>query len=187
MAATLVSRCEAEAAQLGRATVDQPRDSLSANACGFGTVGGETRAAKGAARCVGGVRLLAADACVVGQPQTANDAACWRTAISLYSVRMKSPMRAPRISEDIVPVSDFKAHAAELLRRLAETGQPLVITQNGKAAGVLLSPERFDELTERARFVEAVNAGLADSEADRVYPHEEVVERMQKRAKQRRG
>ena len=100
---------------------------------------------------------------------------------------MKSPMRAPRISEDIVPVSDFKAHAAELLRRIAETGQPLVITQNGKAAGVVLSPERFDELTERARFSEAVNAGLADSDADRVLPHEMVVDRMQKRAKQRRG
>ena len=96
-------------------------------------------------------------------------------------------MRAPRISEDIVPVSDFKAHAADLLRRIAETGQPLVITQNGKAAGVVLSPERFDELTERARFSEAVNAGLADSDADRVLPHEMVVDRMQKRAKQRRG
>jgi PHD/YefM family antitoxin component YafN of YafNO toxin-antitoxin module len=64
---------------------------------------------------------------------------------------------------------------------------PLVITQNGKAAGVVLSPERFDELTERARFSEAVNAGLADSDADRVLPHEVVVDRMQKRAKQRRG
>ena len=100
---------------------------------------------------------------------------------------MKLPMRAPKISEDIVPVSDFKAHAAELLRRIAETGQPLVITQNGKAAGVVLSPERFDELTERARFAEAIKSGLADSDADRVLPHEVVVERMQKRAKQRRG
>jgi prevent-host-death family protein len=100
---------------------------------------------------------------------------------------MKFPMRAPKISEDLVPVSDFKAHAAELLRRIAETGQPLVITQNGKAAGVVLSPARFDELTERVRFSEAVNAGLADSDAGRVLPHEVVVERMQKRAKQRRG
>lgn len=37
--------------------------------------------------------------------------------------------------------------------------QPLVITQNGKAAGVLLSPGEFDRLTERARFVSAVNEG----------------------------
>jgi predicted transcriptional regulator len=49
-----------------------------------------------------------------------------------------------------------------------------------------LSPERFDELTERARFLEAVDAGLADSDADRVVSHDEVVERMQERARRRR-
>jgi predicted transcriptional regulator len=39
---------------------------------------------------------------------------------------------------------------------------------------VLLSPQAFDALTERARFVEAVEAGLADSEAGRVHSHDEV-------------
>jgi prevent-host-death family protein len=96
-------------------------------------------------------------------------------------------MRALRISQDIVPVSDFKAQAADWLRRVADSGQPLVITQNGKAAGVLLSPARFDELTEQARFVQAVEAGLADSEAGRVHSHETVVAHMKRRAKRRTG
>ena len=95
-------------------------------------------------------------------------------------------MRAVRISEDIVPVSDFKVQAAEWLKRLAETGQPLVITQNGKAAGVLLSPAEFDRLTERARLVAAVDAGLADEEAGRVVPHADVVAEMKRRAQSRR-
>ncbi|MCC6751330.1 MAG: type II toxin-antitoxin system Phd/YefM family antitoxin [Deltaproteobacteria bacterium] len=77
-------------------------------------------------------------------------------------------MKALRVSEDIVPVSEFKAQAAEWLRRLTTTGQPLVITQNGKPAGVLLSPEAYDELAERARFVAAVEDGLADSQAGRL-------------------
>ena len=81
---------------------------------------------------------------------------------------------AVRISEDIVPVSDFKAQAADLLRRVAEGGHPLVITQNGKAAGVLLSPAEFDRLSERARFVGAVEEGLADADAGRVRDHDEV-------------
>ncbi|HEX7480976.1 MAG TPA: type II toxin-antitoxin system Phd/YefM family antitoxin [Polyangiales bacterium] len=96
-------------------------------------------------------------------------------------------MRALRISQGIVPVSDFKAQAADWLRRVADSGQPLVITQNGKAAGVLLSPARFDELTEQARFVQAVEAGLADSEAGRVHSHETVVAHMKRRAKRRTG
>ena len=83
-------------------------------------------------------------------------------------------MKSLRIAQDIVPVSEFKAKAAELLRRVAATGQPLVITQNGKPAGVLLSPAAFDELAERARFVAAVQDGLADSEAGRVTDHATV-------------
>lgn len=91
-------------------------------------------------------------------------------------------VRAVRVSEDIVPVSEFKAQAAECLRRIAETGQPLVITQNGKAAGVLLSPSEFDRLSERARFVAAVEEGLADADAGRLRDHEEVVARMRARS-----
>ena len=94
-------------------------------------------------------------------------------------------MRAVRVSEDIVPVSDFKAQAAEWLKRIAETGQPLVITQNGKAAGVLLSPVQFDELSARARLVSAIDEGLADSEAGRVHSHAAVVAEVKKRRRAR--
>lgn len=90
-------------------------------------------------------------------------------------------MHAVRISEDIVPVSDFKAQAAELLRRVAETGQPLVITQNGKAAGVLLAPADYDWLIERASFVAAVTQGMDDADAGRLSPHDEVAARMSRR------
>jgi prevent-host-death family protein len=94
-------------------------------------------------------------------------------------------MRPVRVSEDIVPVSDFKAQAGVWLRRIAETGQPLVITQNGKAAGVLMSPAQFDALNERARFVAAVDEGLADSEAGRVHAHTAVVAELTKRRRAR--
>lgn len=69
-------------------------------------------------------------------------------------------------------MSRFKAEAAEWLRRIASSGQPLVITQNGKAAGVLLSPTTFDELTERAAFAEAIQEGLADARQGRTVEHE---------------
>ena len=90
-------------------------------------------------------------------------------------------MRPLRVSENIVPVSEFKAKAADWLRRLVESSEPVVITQNGKAAGVLLSPAAYDELTERFRFMRSVEEGLADVEAGRVTPHEEVVAEMRRR------
>ena len=90
-------------------------------------------------------------------------------------------MRALRVSENIVPVSDFKARAAEWFRRLGETSEPIVITQNGKAAGVLLSPSAYDELTEGHRFTRSVQQGLADVKAGRVTAHTEVVAEMNRR------
>ena len=90
-------------------------------------------------------------------------------------------MRAPLISEDFVPVSEFKAQAAEWLRRIGETDAPLVVTQHGKPAGVLLSPRAFDALTEQSRFVCAVAEGLADADAGRLHSHAEVAKRLRAR------
>ena len=90
-------------------------------------------------------------------------------------------MRGVKVSQDFVPISEFKAQAADWLRRVGETGAPVVVTQNGKPAGVLLSPRAFDELVEQARFVAAVNEGLADVEAGRVYSHAEVKKRLKAR------
>jgi prevent-host-death family protein len=96
-------------------------------------------------------------------------------------------MRAIRISEDIVPISEFKAQAAEYLHRVTATGQPIIITQNGKAAGVLMSPREFDRLSEQARFVAAVQEGLADADAGLLHDHNEVAERMRVRSKAKQG
>ncbi len=80
-----------------------------------------------------------------------------------------------KVAENIVPLSHFKAKASEILRKISETGAPIVITQNGRAAGVLLSPAEFDLLTERARFVKAVADGIADVDSDRVVDHQLMV------------
>ena len=77
-------------------------------------------------------------------------------------------MKEVQVSDGIVPLGEFKSQAAKLLKRLAESGQPTVITQNGRPAGVLLSPREFDRIQERQRFLESIAAGLADAETGRV-------------------
>lgn len=79
-------------------------------------------------------------------------------------------MRTLRISEDVVPVGQFKAQAKKWLARANDTGQPLVITQNGRPAAVMLSPAEYDRLTERERFVADVSKGIADADAGRLVP-----------------
>src|SRR5262249_27560323 len=77
-------------------------------------------------------------------------------------------MKSLQISEDILPIGEFKTRASQVLRTLRESQRPVVITQNGKPTAVLITPEEFDRLHERERFLEAVREGLADSEAGRV-------------------
>jgi len=90
-------------------------------------------------------------------------------------------MATIRISEDLLPISEFKARAADILKRVAKNDQPVVLTQNGKAAGVLLSPAEYDRLTEHSRLMAAIDEGLRDDEADRVTPHEEAVRHVMNR------
>jgi prevent-host-death family protein len=70
-----------------------------------------------------------------------------------------------RVSEDIVPIGQFKAQAARWLKHAGDTSQPIVITQNGRPAGVLLSPAEYDRLVERERFLADVRDGLGDLSA----------------------
>ena len=61
-----------------------------------------------------------------------------------------------------------------MLHDVQSTHRPLVITQNGKAAAVLISPADFDLLTEQVRFVDAVQRGLTDVQQGRVLPDEDL-------------
>ncbi|MCB9025594.1 MAG: type II toxin-antitoxin system Phd/YefM family antitoxin [Bdellovibrionaceae bacterium] len=83
--------------------------------------------------------------------------------ISLQEVLMK----ALKISKDVVTLAEFKSQAASLLERIGSSSQPLLITQNGKPAGVLLSPAEFDRIQEQesSRFVISVNRGLQDADS----------------------
>jgi len=45
---------------------------------------------------------------------------------------------------DIVPITDLRQDAAAALKRLQSSRQPLVITQRGRAAAVLLSLETYE-------------------------------------------
>ena len=81
---------------------------------------------------------------------------------------------ALRVGDDIVPIAERKAHLSEVVRGLSARRRPVVVTQNGKAAAVLLSPAEFDSLGHESRFVAAVEEGLADVKKRRVISDAEL-------------
>lgn len=74
-------------------------------------------------------------------------------------------MKAIQVQDDIIPIGEFKTHASRIMRQLRANGRPIVITQNGKPAGVLVPTADFDRLSERERFVAAIHQGLAEADA----------------------
>jgi len=85
-------------------------------------------------------------------------------------------MKPLRVAEGIIPLGEFKAKASALLKGLRRKSGPLVITQNGRPAAVVMAPEAYDELQERQQYLEAVALGLSDAIAGRVVDHAKVAD-----------
>lgn len=89
--------------------------------------------------------------------------------------------RVLQVSEDIIPIAELKANLSEIVRGLDARPRPLVVTLNGKAAAVVMSPAAYDRLAYHIRVVTKIEAGLADVEAGRVISDEELGKRIAKR------
>ncbi len=87
-------------------------------------------------------------------------------------------MKNVRIEDGIVPLNEFKAKAGRLLKKLREDGEPLVITHNGRPAGVVVSPEEFDRMRAREEFDREMALAERDIEDGRVLEGKELRARL---------
>jgi antitoxin YefM len=78
-------------------------------------------------------------------------------------------MKNLSVTNDIIPVGQFKSGLAKYLKDIQVRKHSLVITQNGKPAGVLVSPAEYDSLNETKMFIESISRGLADSQNGDVF------------------
>jgi antitoxin YefM len=90
-------------------------------------------------------------------------------------------MKLLNVSNDIIPLGEFKSSLSKWLKNVQNTGHPLIITQNGRPAGVLLSPSEYDDLIHKKLFIESVNRGIKDAESGNVYSTEEIKDELNKR------
>jgi antitoxin YefM len=90
-------------------------------------------------------------------------------------------MKAISIHDDIVPIGEFKTGISKWFKNIQNTGHPLIITQNGKPAGVLLSPKEFDHLVYRRAFLDSVSRGIADAESGITLRTKEIREALRNR------
>lgn len=88
-------------------------------------------------------------------------------------------LKRPALAQDLVPVNEFRSNMADYLRQVTESGRPVVITQRGRAAAVLMDPAVVDDLEERTEVVRRVARGLEDGMSGRTYSTEELFEELE--------
>jgi prevent-host-death family protein len=86
----------------------------------------------------------------------------------------RSASRPIQVAEDILSIAELKAHLSQVVRELRERRRTVVITQKGKPAAVVVSPEEYDRLCHQARFLSAINEGLEDLASGRVLSDQEL-------------
>ncbi len=77
-------------------------------------------------------------------------------------------MKTIQISNDIIPIAQFKTHASAILDNVKSNQQSVIITKNGRAAGVVISPANFDRWVERDVFIQSLEQGLKDSNSGNI-------------------
>lgn len=75
---------------------------------------------------------------------------------------------AVKFSEDVVPLGDMKVNPGRVVRRIDETGRPVLLTSHGRGVAVVQALGEFEAAQEERDFMRAVVAGLADVETGRV-------------------
>jgi PHD/YefM family antitoxin component YafN of YafNO toxin-antitoxin module len=92
-----------------------------------------------------------------------------------------------KLSRDIQSLSVFKRDTSKFLRQIKKTGEPIILTVNGKAAiiltvngkaaAVVLDPDSYQEYLrekDRQETIAGVKRGIADMRAGRVREAEDV-------------
>ena len=86
-----------------------------------------------------------------------------------------------KLSNQIRPISYLKAHAAEIIRNLAEQHEPMVITQNGEAKVVIQGVESYEKTQQTMALLKILAIGMRQVEEEKILPAEKVIKRLRNR------
>ena len=85
-----------------------------------------------------------------------------------------------KFSSQIKPISYLKSHAAEIVKNLSESREPLLITQNGEAKLVVLDVKTYEEQEATLALLKILALGNHEIEQGRFRDIEAVFEELDK-------
>lgn len=85
-----------------------------------------------------------------------------------------------KFSTQIKPISYLKSHAAQIVKELGESRQPLVITQNGEATMVVIDVKSYEERENTLALLKLLALGNGQIEQGRFRDAEDVFTELDK-------
>ena len=92
-------------------------------------------------------------------------------------------MKRLRIDQDIRSMSEFRTGIASFLKQVHDTKRPLVITQHGKGAAVLLDVGEYEDMQEKLELLKDIQISVNQIEDVEGISHDNAKERILKRIK----
>jgi antitoxin YefM len=86
-------------------------------------------------------------------------------------------------TEDVRPVSDLRRKAHQMVARARKSRKPMLITQRGRSAAVLVAVEEWEEREARRELLEAILRGERDFSEARVVEEKDALARILKAAR----
>lgn len=83
-----------------------------------------------------------------------------------------------KLSQQVKPITYLKANAAEMVRGVAEKGEPYVITQNGEAKAVLQDIASYEQTQETLALLKILALSNQQIERGRTHSAKAVIRKM---------
>ena len=90
-----------------------------------------------------------------------------------------------KLSSQIKPISYLKAHASEIVRKMGEKREPLIITQNGEAKVVIQDIDSYEQTRENMALLKILALGSRQIEEGKVGAAPDVIKRLRDRRRNR--
>jgi len=79
------------------------------------------------------------------------------------------------LEQDIQPLSEFRKHTAEYIERVKNDKRPLILTQHGKSAAVLLDVNSYQKMLYNYNLNEELIEAERQISRDETQGHQEVI------------
>lgn len=90
-------------------------------------------------------------------------------------------MQKLRIDQDIRSMSEFRTGIASFIKQVHDTKRPLIITQHGKGAAVLLDVGEYEAMQEEIELLKDVQLSIGQIENGEGIPHKKAKDMIIKR------